>query len=315
MTLNKQRDEFEKSTPVSGSHQFLTIGRYHRNDSSAERLLFEHLQIKFPNLSKNTLKSTKFTFQVPDKEPFERTFDEMRREARETGTVWNLHPFVYGSDAYFPMTLGISTNGAGLKIKSEYAGHVAEFAGPMRVIAIEDELSDDILWYRREACEASASTSFARCTRYYRAYILVCTSMVEAFMNRPVLLLGHFRKKVDIIEKLHRPLPFEERIELWIHAFCGNGINNLKQSTAWGHFQELREERNKLVHATRPQLGVEIRALERGLNLVREGVGGFMRKLRAMQKLPTTPFIERLESAPLVTFRPKSKNRKEETNS
>lgn len=292
---------------ASSKHQFLTIARYHRNETNADRLLLAHLRHLAPSMSKSALRRSTFTFQADSRKPFQCTFDEMKREARETGTVASLHHRLYGADHFFPPTIGVATDSQGFSLKSEYAGHTAEFAGPMRCAAIEDELCGDILWYRRAACERSASTDFVRCTRYYRAYILACTSMVEAFLNRPVLVLAHLRQHVDAIHQLHRPMPFEQRIELWVSTFCRRPLPDLKSTTAWAHFDELRQMRNKLVHASSPQLGVEIRTLERGLNLVREGVGGFMRQLRSMQGLPATNFIERLESAPSVSFRYKAK--------
>ncbi len=89
---------------------------------------------------------------------------------------------------------------------------------------------------------------------------------------------------------------------MWVETFCQKPLSVLKATPGWAHFQELRDERNHLVHALKPQLGIGIKALSHGFNLVREGVGGFMRTLRSMQGLGPTGFVERLESAPRVEF-------------
>ncbi len=282
------------------SHQYITMGRFHRNDADADRLVMDFVRRSGTGLSKSRLRKSTFTFDF-GKGPFKRTFAEMKREARETGTVSTINSIRASSDPFFGPSIDIATN-AGMKVKSSYAGHEREFTGPMRVALIENELCHDILYFRAAACEASASTSFRRCTMYYRAYVLTCASLVEAFLNRPVLLATHLREHVEAIKSLHRPMNFEDRIALWVETFCVEPTATLKSTTAWAHLQELRAERNRLVHALEPQLGVEIRSLERGLNLAREGVGGLMRTLRRMQGLGPTGFIERTESAPRVVF-------------
>jgi hypothetical protein len=284
----------------TAKHQFLTIGRYHRNERDAEAMLLALLKPRFPRRSKSNLLQDKFTFDL-GKGPFHRTFAELQREVRETGTLDQLRKMLQGDDDFFPQAIDIATNG-GMLVKSTYAGHEQTFAGPMRVGSVENELTEDILFYRRAACEASSSTSFRRVTRYYRAYVLACTGLVEAFLNRPMLVFEQLGQHTDAIEQLRRPSNFEARVELWVETFCQQPLSVLKETPGWGHFQELRGDRNHLVHALKPQLGVEIKALAHGFNLARAGVGGFLRTLRSMQGLGPTGFIERLESAPRVEF-------------
>lgn len=295
----------EKMANDGDTHQFLRIGKYHRNEDAAEKFVLDLLRPHFPDVGRSQLRTRTFKLDC-GKGPFYQTFEELKRQARETGTVQHRRLLV-GDDQFFPQTLNIaasSSGGAsGMKVKASYAGHTAEFQAPMRVFAVEDELCNDILSWRRATC-SSSHFPFDGCTRSYRAYVLACTSLVEAFLNRVPLLFRHLREHVDAIERLYKPMNFEERIDLWVGTFCVEPVAALKATKAWNHFQELREERNRLVHALEPQLGVAIQKLPHRLNLVRDGVGGFMRKLRTMQGLGPTSFIEQLETAPQVGFHP-----------
>lgn len=282
-------------------HQFLGIGRYHRNTSDADKFVLDLLQPRFPNMSRSQLRDATFTFDS-GKGPFPQTFPDLKRQAQETGTLKH-REFLMDDEPFFPKGLDVSTPTSALKVTSNYAGHTLEFHGPCRVALVESELCEDILKWRQVACSASAEHSFQECTRAYRAYVFACTSLVEAFLNRVPLYYRELRQHVEAIDKLHLPQNFDDRIHLWVETFCHEPIDALKKTAAWGHLMELREERNSLVHALVPQLGSDIRAYERKLNLVREGVGGFMAKLRAMQRLGSLPFIERLQTAPRVTYR------------
>ena len=86
------------------------------------------------------------------------------------------------------------------------------------------------------------------------------------------------------------------------------GIRN--GEVEWNHFQELRLARNGLIHSTSPFLGFELRSLERVLNLVREGVGGFLTRIRRLQGLEPLGFMERLATAPRVEYRTAKRRKK-----
>lgn len=287
------------------THRYLQIGRYHRNEAAADKFVLDLLRPRFPGVGRNQLRKQTFNLHY-GKGPFTQSFQELKQQARETGTIQHRRLLV-GDDQFFPQPLSIAVGGAvkglNMKVKASYAGHSAEFEAPMRINMIEEDLCDDILAWRRASC-ATSVLPFDECMRCYRAYVLACTSLVEAFLNRVPLYYRDLRQHVDAIEQLHRPMNFEERIDLWVDTFCSQPVKTLKSTKAWNHFQELREERNRSVHALEPQLGVEIRKLPHGLNLVREGVGGFMRKLRSTQGLGPTGFIEKLETAPQARFEP-----------
>jgi hypothetical protein len=288
-----------KSSNGETKHRFLEIGRYHRNEEAAHRHLLAVLRKALPNLPTRELK--RVAINVGKKAT---SYDELKREVRETGTASSLWPILGGQDPHFPPQIDIATPSSGFHVELELGGHKTGFQGPMRAGPIELELCEDIISFRREACEQSDDGSFRATTRHYRSYVFACTALIEAFLNRP-LLLAVADSKDDDLEQLRRPLDFETRIALWVKVFCEEPIAELKTSTAWDHFQQLRRERNRFIHAAEPHLGFEIRSLAHGFNLVREGVGGFLGKLRSMQRLPKPPFVERLESLPEVTFRPK----------
>jgi hypothetical protein len=254
----------------------------------------------FPRLRVHDLRRATFTLGKS-----KTSFDDLKREVRETGTARALWNVLGVGEPYFPPTFDMATSSTGLRIAAELGQFKVEFQGPMRVAPIEYELAEDILFFRRAACESSVFHDFVDTTRYFRAYVFACTSLVEAFLNRPVLLHPGVGDGAEAVEQLKKPSDFEARITLWVRTFCKDPISKLKSSSTWDHFQQLRKERNRFIHALDPHLGCEIRTLVHGLNLVRNGVGGFMGKLREMQQLPRPPFVDRLESAPEVRFRPR----------
>jgi hypothetical protein len=283
------------------THQYLKIARYHRNEKSAEALLFDILKPIYPERTEQDLRATMITFDY-GKGPFTRSFSELLRDARETGTPGTLRHDVAEDEPFFVRGMSIAA-GEGLDVESSFAGQSVKLSAPLRAAPIEDELCDDILHFRREACESSSFHNFVQCLRSYRAYVFACASLVEAFFNRPVLLFAHQGRKHEAIEKLPTPLRMEDRIALWVDVFCVRPLTELKSTRSWQQFQELRQERNRLLHARATQFGTQIADLPYRLNWVRDGVGGLMKSLRAMQGLPPTGFIDRLESAPVVEFR------------
>ncbi|HCO13781.1 MAG TPA: hypothetical protein DIT46_06325 [Gemmatimonadetes bacterium] len=96
----------------------------------------------------------------------------------------------------------------------------------------------------------------------------------------------------------------ENRFETWVAAFCPTSasFSGVKQTVHWAHFQELRAKRNAIVHSAEPLQATEIEKMPHVLNLVREGVGGLLLQLRSMQGLGSLGFIDRLASAPRVSF-------------
>tara|TARA_B100001750_G_C15510244_1_gene603142 strand:+ start:97 stop:1002 length:906 start_codon:yes stop_codon:yes gene_type:complete len=283
-------------------HAFLRIGRYHLNERAAEKYVLAALAGRFPTLTKNRIRAGTFTFGSGPK-AFSKEFRELTREARATGAIRSVQRFIAPADPYFAPTIGLATDTSGLGFKSSLAGKSAAAQGPMRLYAVEDELLEDILYYRQAACDES-SLPFELCTRHIRAYILSCTAMVEAFLNRPVLVESTAGSNSALVASLLQPMNVENRFETWVAAFCPTSasFSGVKQTVHWAHFQELRAKRNAIVHSAEPLQATEIEKMPHVLNLVREGVGGLLLQLRSMQGLGSLGFIDRLASAPRVSF-------------
>jgi hypothetical protein len=175
---------------------------------------------------------------------------------------------------------------------------------------VEDKLTQDILVLRRRACEASGDVPFEETARSYKGYVFACTSLVEAFLNRHVYLARHGGDAAAEHDAMAAP-NLEERLERWLRRYANAELAAIKNGEVeWNHFQELRVSRNGLIHGASPYLGLEIRSLARILNLVREGVGGFLMRIRRLQGLEPLGFMERLATAPLVDYRTAQRRKK-----
>lgn len=140
-----------------------------------------------------------------------------------------------------------------------------------------------------------------RALRYYRAALQSTTSIFDAFLNRYVLVRRYSGR--DVPDDLKGPASLEKRIEAWLRVVANKPIEAVNQTPEWSDFLKLKNERNRMLHAVDPYLGVSIKEMATGLNSVRRGVGGLLRTLRKSADQPTLGFIERIRSAPEVTFR------------
>lgn len=279
-------------------HQYLAIDRFHLNEKAAVAFVLSYVSRLVPKKTAAELKRSSFKFG----EGKSVSFASLMREARELGTVHQLwHHMDSRYEQYFPPGMGMEVS-AGLKISINYAGISKEVEGPARLFPIEAELTNDILAFRQDACSAKKMTQIGR---YYRAYVFACTALVEAFLSRPVHLNSDLKTKDEKIRRLSEPCKFDERIELWTSVFCDKPLSVLKGTTGWGHLQELRRERNMMLHGAEVAMGIGLADLPNMLNKVREGVGGFLATLRSMQGCKPLPFIQRLQTAPRVKYIPK----------
>lgn len=252
-------------------HRYLTLAPTHRSDKDATEYVRSLLKPRFPRCTKGQLTNpaTEFTFNY-GKGPFKRTFAELKKEARESGTVRHLRTYLYGNDEFFPPGLDTAIDGnvPGLQLKysSRFVGSEDAASAPMRSGPVEYELCMDILGFRRDACDHSVFP-FEECARYARAYTLACTSFVEAFLHRPIAIRILQGRATPDIEALTKPMSMEERLERWVRIFCTRPLSDLKGSTGWDHFKKLRAERNKLVHPDQSILGTGVKPLALHLNL------------------------------------------------
>jgi hypothetical protein len=290
-------------TPSIGGHQYIRIGKYHRNPTNAEAYVLGLFRQGNPQLSPAEARGSTFQVTTSDK-----TFEVQHRDAliaaRQTGTVENLRSFLNRNDPYFVFTMGIAADGEGPSVELGFAGQKLKLECPMRQMAIEAELTADILDHRRKASEFSLQgyDGFRTTAMHFRAYILSSCALLEAFLNRHVLIDRAEGRTSPEIDELEKPCSVERKFELWLRQYTGEPISAVKAGVEWDHFSELRRLRNSLMHATVSMLGISLRDTARQLNLVRHGVGGMIGKLRTLQQLPPVPFAESLETAPECTF-------------
>ena len=223
------------------------------------------------------------------------------KEARDSGIPKILYRIIDGKDPCFGGSLELATNSKAISLAIEFAGYSRQLRGPCRFFPIEVELTDDIIFHRRAACETSASSDFTECSRHFRAYLQSAVSMMDAFLNRYILLLEYTHAQVP--DGLRGPGRLDDRIDLWVRGIASRDPSELRQGPEWSQFSELRQERNRLVHAVEPYMGMRIQDLPRFLNAVRMGLGGLLLRMRQLAGQPTLGFIERLRTAPKISFR------------
>lgn len=296
-------------TPSKPDHRFLEIGRYHRNEADAERYVLALLRRINPGVRARDWKHQEIRIAVGDRTSTHR-FGELVRLARETGTAGRVRESLDMADPFFGGTISMATSTEGITIGRTYAGYKVSLRGPARSYPVEDELTQDILVLRRRACEASGDGPFEETARCYKAYVFACMSLVEAFLNRHVHLAQHGGDAAAEQDAM-AVWNLEERLDRWLRRHANADLAAIKNGKAeWNHFQELRVVRNGLIHGASPFLGLEIRSLERTLNLVREGVGEFLMQIRRLQGLEPLGFMERLATAPLVSYRTARRGKK-----
>jgi len=296
-------------TPPKPDHRFLEIGRYHRSDADAERYVLALLRRATPGVRARDWKHQEIKITTGNRTSTHR-FGELVRLARETGTAGPVSERLDMDDPFFGGAFSMATNGEGVTIGTKYAGYEASLRGPARSYPVEDELTQDILVLRSRACAASGDVPFEETARCYKAYVFACTSLVEAFLNRHVHLAQH-RGDATAEQDAMAASNLEERLDRWLRRYANADLAAIKNGEVeWNHFQELRFARNGLIHSTSPFLGLEIRSLERVLNLVREGVGGFLTRIRRLQGLEPLGFMERLATAPRVEYRTAQRRKK-----
>ncbi|MBD2626145.1 hypothetical protein [Trichormus variabilis] len=282
---------------------FLTMDEYHLSRKKAEELVTDALkQLHFhkpPNKNwsdiditiSNNGSSSKFKFH------------QLVKQARLTGiAIESLQKDKDLRDETFGRYFSLATPNHQLSINTLYAGYSKEFRGPCRVAPCEDELTEDIIFYRQQVCANSNSNDFSLTCRYYRAYVLACISLVDAFINRHILLLRHQGCSSPEFQDLEREFKIENKIDLWLKTYTSSrkNISAINRTKEWNHFVLLKEERNMLTHAVEPYYGHQIYEIANSLNYVRTGIGGLLFLLRRERALDTLGFIQKLMTSPQV---------------
>ncbi|RZK10520.1 MAG: hypothetical protein EOO46_10475 [Flavobacterium sp.] len=167
---------------------------------------------------------------------------------------------------------------------------------------VEMGLSSDILFYREEACLFSNEYDFTFTTRYYRAYLSACISLIDAFINRHVLIYRFRQLQTSDFDLLQKTSRLEDRLELFLKISTGKDMKSINGGVEWIHFKKLRHLRNEMTHINEPSLGYSIEEFADHFNYVRSGIGGLLHRIRVLQNKPTLGFIESLKTAPIIYF-------------
>jgi hypothetical protein len=222
------------------------------------------------------------------------------KEFRERGYPKQLGWLVDANDAYFGGGRLSVAVGKNMSIKVQHGTKNVELRGPARVAPIESELTEDILYYRRVACENSDDVGLVETTRAFRSYLFACVSLIEAFLNRYREIIG--QREPSLIDELN-PRGLSNGVEAWLRIVAGKqdtAISMFKQPKEWVEFKRMVSERNKRIHVGGYWYGDDIRELHRFLNYAKAGVGGLLAAMRKASGEPTLGFIERLRTAPRV---------------
>lgn len=277
---------------------FLEIEEYHFSIGGAKKRVTQALLdfgVKSPKGGWD-----KASFKIGQQEI---SFKELVKTVRETGVVFPIQNIIDNNDSFFCGRFGFSTPTMQLgEITTMYAGFSKTLKAPMTDQLVEIEISEDIMFYRQEACLYSNEDDFTFCTRYYRAYLASCIALIDAFINRHILLYksdGHQSETFDLLQKTSR---LEDRLNLFLQVDNGHKIEDINKGVEWIHFKELRRLRNEMTHINSPSLGYSIADFAEHFNYVREGVGGLLKLIRGLQGKTTLSFIEKLRTAPIIYF-------------
>ncbi|TWU30428.1 putative nucleotidyltransferase [Bythopirellula polymerisocia] len=281
---------------------FLTLNKYHLSKFNARKEVIRLLTATGNTEPSSGWKSVQVNWK--DTDTIVQSFEELVQEARLNGTIPRIQDHLDKIDSVFGHGISYSsTPNFQLKQKSSFAGREHEVQGPCRSAFSERDLVEDILYYRIKACELSCHYDFQPTCRYYRAYLFACLSIVDAFINRHILLAEYEGFSTPEFEELKSATKTEDRIRLWFAVCSSKNPQKFFKSKEWCHFQELRTKRNEVTHAVEPIGAYSLRDIHLYLNKVRTGVGGLLLLMRNAHEKPTLGFIERLRSAPLVDFR------------
>lgn len=289
---------------MSDEHRYLLIPKTHMSKSGAVRFALKMVRETVPGMageSDTEVRSRRRTYITysTGQEPVTRTFDDLVHIAMDNGTLALLRPGV--RDPVFEQSYGMGCT-ENMTIQSKQFGHEVTVMGPCQTYPIGPDLVRDILYYRREICERSTFKEIDAVARLFRAYVLTCTSLVEAFLNR---YLWYFRAvgRITTEEFESLNLSFEVRLGEWLKLLVGKTLDNMKAVTpCWGHLLELRRARNLIAHAPDPTFAISLLDVERALNCAQTGVAGTLAKLREWLGEAPAAFLEPLQNAPAVSF-------------
>lgn len=287
---------------VDGAPHFLVLQDFHLSRQKAESAVIRTLKECDVSCPAQGWMDFKLKWN-DDASQTDVRFGELVDEARRFGIVKRLQRYLDRKDSVFGGMIGESSIANWqIAIESSFAGFQKKVQGPCRSACVENELTEDILDFRTQACQHSNEYDFKLTSRYFRMYLFSCVSIVEAFVNRHVLIAQHEGFSSPEFDELKKATRLKDRVQWWFSMCSEDDPSCFFASIEWGHFQEIRSLRNQILHAAEPESIYSLKEIQGYLNRVRTGTGGLLLKMRTAHKKPTLGFIERLRSAPLVDF-------------
>jgi len=166
------------------------------------------------------------------------TFRELVEEARKKGAIVEIQRHLDKSDSVFGGSIDeLSIPNYQMSVNTAYAGWEKQVTGPCRASSIVMDLMEDILEYRTRTCEYSNEYDFRACCRYYRAYLSACLSLVDAFINRHILIAEHDGFSSPEFDRLKTTTSLEDRIHLLLQVCSEDDPRQVLRSIPWCHFQ------------------------------------------------------------------------------
>ena len=286
----------------------LVIPKIQVGKSKAEDyVLYLAKELKFP-VKKNDLKK-KYPYNLNEK-PKIIDFPHEIKSVMETGAADTLQFMYDQGDSYLktPISIGIHCDVPGIKssASSTLGSHKNAFSHSGFIEAPEVALSSDIVHYRNATVLAINNNEFETVTRAYRSYLHSCISLVDCFLYRYVFHLKEGNFTSEQYSMLASTAPIMKRLEAWVMIYSKDYYEQYLKSNERSKFNELRIERNSIVHPSKPTISYQFNLVVKHLNLAKDGIGGLLALLRAYAKQKDNiGFIRRIHYMKNVTVRKK----------
>jgi len=116
------------------------------------------------------------------------SFEETVKETKMEGRPRYLQRLYDNRDLFLKPSISIdincqNINGSFMEITSKVNGFESKCKGSGSVRCMQEDITSDILWYRKAMCDKKLSTNIDIFYRFYRAYLYSCIAIVDCFLN------------------------------------------------------------------------------------------------------------------------------------
>ena len=209
----------------SENEKLLHINNYHVGRDKAERYvkyLAKKTGVPVPK-GKNYAKDMYLDFEGKQ---LKVNFKESILETQNEGSP-NILQFLSDSrDQYLApaltMAAGKPPKGLGLELTSSVGIYSKSTKVPGLLVSPEISLTDDILYFRKMACENSSIKNIQICSRYFRSYLHSCISLIDCFLSR---YTNFVKERIEDMDEytntsvLGSTSGLEKRINDWFQTF------------------------------------------------------------------------------------------------